>query len=58
MTTDWDAADEEEDVEEDDVEEPGLVGGGGPASTIEEFAETGDLDAHGDRLTGVDSDDQ
>jgi len=44
---------------EDDADDTDLVGGGGPASAIEDFeGDEEELDAHGDNLSRVDEGNQ
>ena len=44
--------------DEDDADDVSLVGGGGPASTIDDFeGDEEELDEHGDNLSRVDEDD-
>lgn len=53
MTTEWDEPDEQEDDEAG--EDPGFLGGGGVAETVEGADER--LDEHGDNLAKVNDDD-
>ena len=53
MASDYD----DESLDEDDVEDVSLLGGGGPASLIDDFeGDEEELDEHGDNLSRVDED--
>ncbi len=52
MASEWDERDE---LSEEDGDDPGFLGGGGPAETIE-GGDAPELDEHGDNLTQVDED--
>jgi len=51
----FDDGDELDAAERDETEEgAGLIGGGGPAATLNDDAEMDEADFHGDRLAGGD----
>ena len=55
MTREYDEPLEDDDAQDDDVD---LIGGGGPASVIDDFeGDEDELDTHGDNLSPVDEDD-
>ena len=54
-----DLNDERDELEETETEGgAGVVGGGGPASTLNDDAEMDDADFHGDRLAGGNAEDR
>ncbi len=56
MTTEW--SEPEEEIEEPDADDPGFVGGGGPASTMDDVpGDEEELDEHGDNLSRADEED-
>jgi hypothetical protein len=54
----FDDRDDDFDESQETEERASLVGGGGPASTLNDDAEMDEADLHGDRLAGGDPEDR